>query len=891
MKKYVLPFFLLPAASWGQTGEDSLQQSQTNMIQPLVQKKIIFYREDPPYSYSTNFTNALSVWQSGVQVYSSGAPGSDAAINIRGIADPFGNTKPLVLVDGMPFYGDYSAINTYNIEEIAVEKAPIGLNAPLSMSGNGIINIRTKRAPALPSKWYLNLNANTGFNTRAIPKYNLINDPGEYYEMYWQGLRRSAPVPTLAEAGQYASDNMINSLRGYNLYNVPDRELIDPVTGKLNPNAQLKYADDWSKVLTRVGLHQQYNVSAGKSWKKADLFLSGNYLQEDGYLIKSSFERSGLNLQAHYRPVKQLEIGISGLYSFNKDRVLPEGTAYTNPNFALYNAAPVHPFYERDADGNILIDPNTGEKKYSVYAQNTMPFLEKSIIATRQNNAFLNPELRWFIMPGLELLAKGSYMKWDQHYLNGKQDKESIIASPQLSYSKQWGNHRLKTGIGYFLAKYYNAYKNFQISTTHLNMKLLQTDKTSNAFIEYNYGNQAELKGTVYKDFSKQPFLSRTVSPNWHWALSGAWTQALTQQHKLQLSASYSRFVKSYSPLNPSGALVSPIPVIGYSEFDKDYKGPIQKQAEIKAKLMGWHNRIQLEIGWFRRATEDGFFRYQWYLPGSGTFDMLLDNFGIRNSGLELTLNARVITSRFNWDMGLYATYLQNKITAIPGDHDYDTYLGRYIITEGSSIYTLKTPQYAGIDPQNGAAMHYTYRNGQKIATSDYNSLTIGEDYKLSGQNLPLLTGSLNNNFTYKNLSLQLCISYALGGKAYDYQYAGLMGGDGNYHRDLQQSWTPDNRDATIPALDLFNGHNNAYSSRFVTNASWLNLKYAKISYRLPLKLYRKSSFNNMSVYLSGENLLFFSARKGFNPNEDPASPRFSYQPMRTVLLGVNISL
>jgi hypothetical protein len=163
-------------------------------------------------------------------------------------------------------------------------------------------------------------------------------------------------------------------------------------------------------------------------------------------------------------------------------------------------------------------------------------------------------------------------------------------------------------------------------------------------------------------------------------------------------------------------------------------------------------------------------------------------------------------------------------------------------------------------------------------------------DYQLQGSTLPVVFGSLTNGIYYRRFGLQFAISYALGGKAYDAYYALLMGGYGNYHKDALNAWNPDNRTSSIPALDI-NYNYDKYSSRFTTNASWASLKYVTLNYRLPFKLYKKSGFDNMSVYASGENLFFISARKGFNPNESMSAPLFGYQPMRTVRLGVNIDL
>lgn len=95
---------------------------------------------------------------------------------------------------------------------------------------------------------------------RGIPSYDVLSDPAEYYELYWEAMRNNAHFSqgkSYVESGIYASQNLISELGGYNNYNVPNSELINPVTGRINPNAKLLYHDDWLEEAFRPALRQE----------------------------------------------------------------------------------------------------------------------------------------------------------------------------------------------------------------------------------------------------------------------------------------------------------------------------------------------------------------------------------------------------------------------------------------------------------------------------------------------------------------------------------------------------------------------------------------------------------------------------------------------------------
>lgn len=886
MNKYLLGLLLLSATT-AIAQQDSVEQRAMEMTMES-RPVIITYKEPSTAQNSANFSNALTVRTTGVQTFSSGAPGSDIEMIIRGKSDPYGNSKPLIMIDGMPFYGDYSAISTYNIESISVEKIPADFSAPLSLSTNGIIHIHTKKSATNPSKWHINLNANLGFNSRAIPQYDIITDPGQYYETFWQGLRRSVIASDWTTAAQLASQQLIPALQGHNLYNVPDGQLVNQATGKLNPDAQLKYKDNWNDALTRLGLLRQYNVSARKTWKKADIFISGNYAKDDGYMIKSSFERMGMNLQAHYRLVKGLEIGLSGFYSYSKDQQLPYGTAYINPIFALYNTAPVHPVYKRDTDGNILIDPATGDKQYSDYPYNVqiIPALDRFKNTQRYKNLFLIPSIKYQIIQGLNVAVQASYMRQAKLYRDTPSDTCSLTGStiiqPSISYSKLWAKHKLEVTAQYFDMITSLERRNEPIGGSSLTMvKSTEHFRMALADASYDFKKQIYLKAKLQKRFEAQNYTIDNPR-NIDWAALAGWKKQLSKMD-LNINAGYSKSVRLYHQL-------APMQIKLFTYLLPDGTIPTQRQIDLGVQLADHNNRFLLNVNLFQKNINNIFLTEDRPLGPGMPPSASWQGFGTRTRGMELDVNARLTNPGASvlWNMGIYVSHISTIVTALPAG---DTiYTSGSILTPGHKLYDLYAPEYAGVDPRGGAALYYKNSNGTRTATSDYNSL-INTDYQRQGNAQPAVFGSVTNSISYKRFNLQVALAYAIGGKAYDSYYAGLMGGTGNYHTDLLQAWTPENQSSSVPALQLWNGYNNAYSSRFITSASWASLKYVTLNYRLPFKLYKKSGFDNMSVYASGENLFFISARKGFNPNEGMNAQLFGYQPMRTVRLGVNIGL
>ena len=83
-----------------------------------------------------------------------------------------------------------------------------------------------------------------------------------------------------------------------------------------------------------------------------------------------------------------------------------------------------------------------------------------------------------------------------------------------------------------------------------------------------------------------------------------------------------------------------------------------------------------------------------------------------------------------------------------------------------------------------------------------------------------------------------------------------------------------------------------AYGDRFLTNASYLNFQSFTVGYTLPKKLTKNFGVSSLRVYAAGENLCFWSKRKGLDPrySYDGNESVSVYSPVRTIMGGIQLS-
>lgn len=322
-------------------------------------------------------TRAIEGHVAGVQMTtSSGSLGSSPSIIIRGIGSISAGNSPLYVVDGIPYSGDMNNINPADIESITVLKDAASNSLYGSRGANGVIMVTTKKAKGGDA--VVNVDAKWGLNTKALQDYDYITDPGQYYEAHYAALYNyyllngyDHSSAHLTAAGQVAGPVKQGGL-GYNVYTVPEGQLLIGSNGKLNPeatlgnkvtyngNEYLLLPDNWMKEAYTQSLRQEYNVNVSGTTGKASIYASFGYLNNKGIIRGADMYRYTARLKTDYQAKEWLRVGMNmGYTNFNwNNGNSSEGSAGSTGNIfaAAASIAPIYPLYIRDGEGNILTD-------------------------------------------------------------------------------------------------------------------------------------------------------------------------------------------------------------------------------------------------------------------------------------------------------------------------------------------------------------------------------------------------------------------------------------------------------------------------------------------------------------------------------------------------------
>ena len=323
-------------------------------------------------------TSALSGKVAGVQTFSAnGQPGTAPSVRIRGTGSINAGSDPLYVVDGVPYMGEISNISTQDIEAMTVLKDAASTALYGARGANGVILITTKRGSE--GKARVTVDARWGTNSRAIPNYDVITDPRQYLEMTYETMANTQQyyfgVKDMAQINSYVNKEIWNYFGGYQTYTIPEGQLVFDQNGRFNPNATEGYSngkyywkpDNWSDGTFIHGLRQEYNVSISGGTQRLQYYLSASYLEDEGIIKGSHFNRFTTLAKVDYQAKDWLKIGSSIQYAYSNTASPRDQTeATSNGNaFAFANTmAPVYPMYVRNADGSIMYNQQYGNPVY-----------------------------------------------------------------------------------------------------------------------------------------------------------------------------------------------------------------------------------------------------------------------------------------------------------------------------------------------------------------------------------------------------------------------------------------------------------------------------------------------------------------------------------------------
>ena len=347
---------------------------------------------------SSNVANSLAGAAPGVQIINnSGDPtNSSPTIRIRGVGSMSAGNNPLIVLDGMPYDGALNSINPNDVESMTVLKDASASAIYGARGANGVVLITTKKGRNQDAE--IRFDAKWGSNSRLIPQYDVITDPGQYYETHFAQLYNSQIYngKTAEEAYAFANKNIYdqnNGGLGYQIFTVPEGENLVGTNLRLNPNAKLGYSDgeyyytpdNWYDEAFHNSFRQEYNVSLSGVTDKLNYYASAGYLKDGGIVNNSDMQRYTARLNVDYQVKKWLKVGTNMAFS-HRDANQPSYSSSWGSSgniFYICNMiAPIYPLYVRDAQGNIMTEDGR-----TIYDSNNTNFKRANFVgnAVRDN--------------------------------------------------------------------------------------------------------------------------------------------------------------------------------------------------------------------------------------------------------------------------------------------------------------------------------------------------------------------------------------------------------------------------------------------------------------------------------------------------------------------------
>lgn len=347
--------------------------------------------------------------------------------------------------------------------------------------------------------------------------------------------------------------------------------------------------------------------------------------------------------------------------------------------------------------------------------------------------------------------------------------------------------------------------------------------------------------------------------------------------------------------------------------------GIIQSQTAFLNRDLTWENNEQFDIGldfsffksrvsgsieFYNRVSRDLLFAVPQPLS-SGALSVNQNTATMFNRGIEANLNIDIVrTNSFTWNTNINASTVKNEITKMPETvPEFITGTKKYAV--GSSIFEYWLRSYYGVDPSDGAALYVsankTAATGRRFivnaagGTDTVTTLIANGKFEFNGSVIPKVYGSISQSIRYKNFTLSGLFTFQIGGLTYDGLYQSLMSASnygGASHVDILKRWQNEGDVTDVPRMDAGRAADfNATSSRWLIDASYLNIRSINLSYSLPKGFMSRLKLSGGQVFVSAENVAFFSKRKGMN-NQQAFSGVTSnaYPPARVISGGFTLN-
>lgn len=890
----------------------------------------------------------------------SGQPGSTPAVRIRGVGSVNSSSSPLYVVDGVPYDGDLSNLNPEDIADMTILKDASSSALYGARAANGVIMITTKTGKknqptfnlrvqqgfsgrALPEYDRINAdqyypvvweslknsqlgNGATEAEASLYASENLTDILG--YNVY------NVPDDQIVGADGTLNPNAVNNFQGLDWFDELQR-LGD----------RKEYNMTYSGGSDKTDFYTSFNYLNEK----------GFVIQSD---IERFTGRLNVNTQAT-RWLKT-GINLSATMSEGNNARDGGSSSFVNPFFTARSMGPIYPVYAQNMNTGGFILDEFGEKIFDTgdleqfglprrgpgsfpgrhVVQETLlnvDRFDRDVISARAyvEATFLKHfNFRTNISTDMTSLLDIGY---DNQIVGdgapaGRSRREnirtnSLTFNQLLSYTNTFSDKHFVEAL--FGHENYDFQRNRQyiskqdqilagniepdnFVTINTASGRLDRDRIESYFsrLNYVYDDKYSFSASWRTDGSSRFF--KDVRWGTFYSVGAAWTidreaffnSAFIQL--LKLRASYGEVgnnnVGGYYPWQ---ALYD----LGYNNASE----PGILQASLAARDLQWESNNTFDIGldfafanrfsgtieYFNRESENLLFEVPLSLT-TGLSDKFQNIGTMANTGIEFSIAGDVVRSGdFKWNVGLNVSTFKNEFKELPFDEQING-TKKYVV--GRSIYDFWLRDWYGVDPETGEGLF----RADEYDAADEDIQIVGTDtlttdfgnarYHFAGNAVPDFFGGITNTFTYKGFSLNVLMSFAVGGDIYDGIYAGLMSADpdgGALHTDIMNRWLQPGDMTDVPKMDVTGAANtNVASDRWLTSASYLNLRSVNLSYTFPKAMLDRVKMKGATVYLAGENLGWLSSRSGmYVSGSFNGTTSNTFTPARSFTLGINVNL
>lgn len=821
----------------------------------------------------------------GLNVRTAGNPGAEGKVEIRGTGT-FGSSSPLYVVDGV-IAGANRDFNFNDIESIQVLKDASAAAIYGSRAGNGVIIITTKQGREGPMR----VEVSSRGTAQWLPRYDLADRD------LWINLNDLA----FSNAGR-------------------------------EPANHFPANTDWQEEVFKTGWLQDQNISFSGGGTQNRYFFSGNYQNNTGTTIGTNSERFTMrsNMSATRDFGEQVKLHIGENIVLSNYRV--DGLN-SNPIIDVYRMLPTIPIYdENHADkggygfGDASRDVTFGTNPF---AREDFEVTENGNLRVR-GNAFAELEffksLKYRFNFGFDLsndkhsfLRKEGYWTYNQPYdpssLNKNQAQyRGLVYDNTLEYAKVFGRHDVSAvaGVSYQTSNYEQIWgtKNDVLMNGNdyfWNLDAaLNNPKTGNyqdleklfsvfGRVNYTYDERYLLSFTMRRDesskFNPKYRVGYFPSIAAGWRMSNEAFFEVPWINELKLRANYGVLGTSNIGVWDWQSFVTVYPQVVFgnnqnaetgmtqiqlANEDLKWEKVAQMNAGFDAQL--FDHRLDVSADFFIKETRDVLTPMQILMvTGNNGGNPYVNAATLKNTGVEISTQWRDRVGELGYQIGLNASYIDNKILKLGYDRKEFTEwhtksrvghaIGDWFLIKTDGLFRSEEDVQAHTNSQGELIQPNAKPGDVRFVDFNDDGQITDADRQYLGSSIPRYQLGMNWGVDYKGFDLQLQFAGAFGFKSFNGPRSAYdrFDDNSNYRVDYDP-WTPDNPNATDPRPIYGDSRNvRGEQDRWLENGSYLRIKQMALGYNLPASLIGPH-FSGVRLYVNAQNLVTFTSYTGLDP-------------------------